>query len=201
MLTVVMLFIFAAVLGTSLREGLWSNTIRLFNVIFAGLAASTLGPSMAATFRGLFSSRAFFFNFLALWLVFWVVCGLLQVSTNKLSQVKVKFDPKVNLYGGYACAFILACVFTSFSLFTMHQAPLGEKFMFKSFQSSDRMLMGTAPDRQWYAFYSYVGGGAMGGSEKPKSFDEYRRGCDEFRRALQENVEKTGSTAIQASLK
>ncbi len=197
MFTVVVIFIFAAVLGTAMREGLWSNTLRLFNVIFAGLVASTLGPSVAVTLRGLAPSRAFFFNFLALWLIFWIVCGLLQVSTNKLSTVKVKFDPKVNLYGGYAMAFLLACVFTSFAMFTMHQAPLAKSFMFKGFQSSERMVMGTAPDRQWYTFYSYVGGGAMGGATEAKSFDEYRRGCDNFRSALEQHVDQSGgSTAV-----
>lgn len=196
MLNVVILFIFAAVLGTSLREGLWSNTIRIFNVIFAALAASTLGPGIASTLRGIDPAHAVFFYFLAMWLTFWIFCGLLQISTNKLSTVKVKFDPKVNLYGGYAAAFVLACVFTSFTMFSLHQAPLAKSFMYKGFKSSERMILGTAPDRQWYSFYSYVGGGSMGGSTKAKSFDEYRRGCDSFRSAVEENVSKTGSVLI-----
>lgn len=196
MLNVVVLFIFAAVLGAALRDSLWSNTIRFFNVLFGGLAASTLGPSIAAALRGVAPSRAFFFYFLSLWLVFWIVCGLLQVTTNKLSCVKVKFDPKVDLYGGYVAAFLMACVFTSFTMFTLHQAPLAKSFMFKSFNSSERMILGTAPDRQWYAFYSYVGGGAMGGSQDAKGFDDYRRGCDAFRAAVEDNVNKTGTTGI-----
>ncbi|MBQ2822915.1 MAG: hypothetical protein IJF17_15190 [Thermoguttaceae bacterium] len=196
MLNVVILFIFAAVLGAALRDSLWSNTIRFFNVLFGALAASTLGPSIAAMLRGIAPSRAFFFYFLAMWLVFWVVCGLLQVTTNKLSRVKVKFDPKVDLYGGYAAAFLMACVFTSFTMFTLHQAPLAKSFMFKSFNSSERMILGTAPDRQWYTFYAYVGGGAMGGSQEAKDFEAYRRGCDSFRGAVEDNVKKTGTTGI-----
>ena len=175
MLNVVILFIFAAVLGVALRDSLWSNTIRFFNVLFGALAASTLGPSIAAMLRGIAPSRAFFFYFLAMWLVFWVVCGLLQVTTNKLSRVKVKFDPIVDLYGGYAAAFLMACVFTSFTMFTLHQAPLA---------------------KSWYTFYAYVGGGAMGGSQEAKDFEAYRRGCDSFRGAVEDNVKKTGTTGI-----
>ena len=200
MFIAVVFFVFAAVSGSALRDGLWCNTIRFFNMVFAGLVASSLAPGIAAAIRSFSSSRAFFFNFAMLWLVFWVVCGLLQVTTNKLSNVKVKFDPKVNLYGGYVMAFLLACAYTSFAMFTFHQAPLGKNFMFGGFQSDQRMMMGTAPDRQWYTFYSYVGGGAMGGSNEAKSFDEYRAGCDKFRSAVDENVEKTGSTAINVSL-
>ena len=75
-------------------------------------------------------------------------------------------------------------------------SPLAKSFMYKGFKSSERMILGTAPDRQWYSFYSYVGGGSMGGSTKAKSFDEYRRGCDSFRSAVEENVSKTGSVLI-----
>ena len=191
----VLFFIFAAVLGTALRDTLWCNTLKLFNVIFAGLAASSLGPVLAHTMRTLWGSRAIYFTFLALWFVFWIVCGLLQTATNKLSRVKVKFNPKVNLYGGYVAALLLALTFLSFSIFTMHQAPLAEKFMFKGFNSNG-MMTGA-----WYNFYAYVGGGAMAGSNEAKSFDEYRRGCDEFRRTLEKHVEATGTTASEMTFK
>ncbi len=196
MFTVVTIFIFAGVLGATMRDGLWSNTLRFFNVLFAALVASTLSEPVAGGLRGMVESRSFFFNFLALWLIFWLVCGLLQVSTNKISRVKVKFDPKVNLYGGYAMAFLLAFLFLSFSMYTMHQAPLGKQFLFKGFQSNSRMFFGTAPDRQWYTFYSYVGGGSMGSGVKTKSFDDYRREYDNFRSAIDYCVETTETTAI-----
>lgn len=189
----VLFFIFAAVLGTVLRDSLWCNTLRFFNVIFAALAASTLGPVIAHTLRSFWGSRAFFFNFLALWFVFWVVCGLLQTATNKLSRVKVKFNPKVNLYGGYVAALLVALTFFSFSVFTMHQAPLAKNFMFNGFHSNGTMTS------VWYNFYSYVGGGALAGDKEAKSFDEYRRDCDEFRSMLEKHAEATGTTAINTT--
>lgn len=189
----VLFFIFAAALGTVLRDTLWCNTLRLFNVIFAGLAASSLGPVLAHTMRSVWGSRAFFFNFLAIWFVFWIVCGLLQTATAKLSRVKVKFNPKVNVYGGYVAAFLIAVTFLSFSIFTMHQAPLAKNFMYKGFQS-DGMMTGV-----WYNFYAYVGGGALASDKETKSFDEYRRDCDAFRDTLEKHANATGTTAAEMS--
>ena len=41
----------------------------------------------------------------------------------------------------------------------------------------------------------------MAGSNEAKSFDEYRRGCDEFRRTLEKQVNATGTTASEMTFK
>ena len=75
----------------------------------------------------------------------------------------------------------------------MHQAPLAKNFMFKGFDSNGMMTS------TWYNFYAYVGGGALAGNNEAKSFDEYRRDCDEFRSKLEQHADATGTTAINTT--
>lgn len=190
-LTILLLAVFLGVYGSSMRDGLWTNTLRLVNVILSATVASSLGEPTAKFLEGYAYSWYFFLNFLGVWLIFVLVYAFLRTVTDKLSKVKVRFLGIVNTVGSHASAVIMAYTFTCFVLFTLHQAPLGKTFMGGGFNTENRMFFGLAPDRQWESYMALVSGGAYFSDEK-KVFDpdKYQKGFTKFRGNLQAHVEK-----------
>lgn len=199
-LNVVLLFVFLGVFGSTMREGLWNNTVRLLNLIFAATIATSLGEPVAKLLTTLYEPCYFFYNFLGTWLVFGIVFLLLRELTTRLSTVQVKFHSMANLYGSYGVSFLLSLVFVSFLLFTMHQAPLSEHFMRGDFQQDQRMFFGLAPDRQWHDYFSMVSAGAYAGAEGT-AFDpnnDYGKRYARYRAALEKQATEKETSTIGA---
>ncbi|MDO4573884.1 MAG: CvpA family protein [Planctomycetia bacterium] len=197
---VILLLVFLGVLGSTMRDGLWNNTIRILNFVFAATLATSLGEPVAKLLCSLFGAAYFYYNYLALWLVFALAYMLLHELTRRLSQVEVKFHSQANLYGGYAASALLSFLFLSFALFAMHQAPLGEHFLFGGFDQNSRMFFGTAPDRQWHDYMSWVSRGAYSAGQGT-AFDpnnDYGKRYGRFRADLQEYNETKGTTGFDA---
>ncbi len=192
MLIFFLIVIFLAVFGCTMMDSLWGNTLRLVNLIFSATIATTFGEPVAAYLENLSLSPYFFYNFIGVWFVFVLAYAFFRFATQQLSRVNVKFDPRVNKYGGKAVAALTAWVFVCFALFTMHQAPLGEKFMFGGFTPQDRMFFGLAPDRQWHDYMCWVSKGVYFPGEEnvfdPK--DDYYKRYAGFRRSMEMYVKK-----------
>jgi len=172
MLTLLLVFIFAACVGFLYNEGMWGNAIRLVNVVTAALLATNYFEPAAQVLEDWFPSFTYFVDFLALWGLFAVLLAVLLAATDWVSRVKVRFVP------------IVKRNFLSF---------MG------GFQPEQRMFFGLAPDRQWLAFTQKMSRGSFsrsGGRPDENVFD--RRG--EFmpkyasrRTNLEKNLATTGS--------
>lgn len=192
MLTFFLFVIFFGVFGSIMMDGLWGNTLRLVNIIFSATLATAFGEPLAAMFESLLYTPYFFYNFVCLWLVFGLSYAFFRFATQQLSRVNVKFDPRLNKYGSKVAALLTAWIFVCFTLFTMHQAPLAEKFMRGAFDPNARMCLGLAPDRQWHDYMSWVSSGVYFANENrvfdPK--DDYYARYARFRGSLERYVEK-----------
>lgn len=145
LLTVLLL----AVVASLSREGLWSNLITLFNVILAGMLATNFYDAAAAWLSKSLPAVAYFSDFVCLWLIFAVVLGVFQATTQSVSKVRVKFIKQVDVAGSWILAIWVGWVTVCFATMTLHTAPLARGFMWNGFAPEVRMYMGLAPDRKW----------------------------------------------------
>ena len=121
---ILMLIILGATIAFSVKDGIWTNLIRLFNLIFSGLIATTYFETLADILEGYASSFTYLVDFLSIWLIFIGVYAILRMLTNKISLVKVWFPGIIDKWGGVALAVVLGFTMLSFSVFALYTAPL-----------------------------------------------------------------------------
>lgn len=168
-----MLVILAACIGVLYPEGLWSNVIRLVNVVTAGLIAMNFFEPLARwieTWGEWFASATYFWDFISLWILFGVSMIVMRLATDSISRVKVRFLKVVDRAGSAFFATLVGWVMVCFVMATLHTAPLAARFLFGGFDPSRRMLV-LGPDRQWLGFVQGASKGPFARGEKVV-FDE-----------------------------
>jgi uncharacterized membrane protein required for colicin V production len=153
-LNIVLLLIFFAVLGSLVREGLWSNAIKLFNVMMAAMLATNYFEPLADWLTAKQPTFTYVWDLLTVWAIFCVTLAVLQTITDRLSHVQVRFRKPVETAGGIFFACWVGWLMVCFTTFTLHMAPLSRSFLDGSFQAEpdSEMFFGLAPDRKWLAF-------------------------------------------------
>ena len=153
-LNIVLLVVFFAVLASLVREGLWSNAIKLFNVMMAAMLATNYFEPLADWLTTKQPTFTYVWDLIAVWGIFCVVLAVMQLITDRLSHVKVRFRKPVETAGGIFFACWVAWIMVCFTTFTLHMAPLSRSFLDGSFQAApdSEMFFGLAPDRKWLAF-------------------------------------------------
>jgi uncharacterized membrane protein required for colicin V production len=207
LLNLLLLVIFAACVGFGYRNGLWSNAIRLVNVITAALLATNFFEPVADWLQGLAGSYQYFMDLVALWGLFVVFLGGMSLLTDFASRVKVRFATVVDRVGAAFFSAWVGWVMIGFTLATLHTAPLPREFLFHNFQAEQRMFFGLAPDRQWLAFVQKMSRGPLCRSA---TADQWRREATVFdpagefmikyatrRTVLEEHAAKTGTVRTQ----
>jgi uncharacterized membrane protein required for colicin V production len=169
-LPLLLLVVFAACVGVLYPEGLWSNAVRLINVVTAALVATNFFEPVARWLDGMADSFTYFWDFIALWGLFCVAMVVMRVATDLISRVKVRFLKIVDRVGGAVFAVLVGWAMVCFVTMTLHTAPLAKGFLFGGFDPSRKMFFGLAPDRQWLSFVQHVSKGPFSWSE-PKVFD------------------------------
>jgi hypothetical protein len=144
-----MLMAYVAMLYT---EGMWSNAIRLINVVTAALLATNFFEPVAQWLDDWDHARSYVWDFLTLWGLFAALMMLFRLATDQISQVKVRFLEVVDKVGSAFFAIWVGWVMICFMMMTLHTAPLARNFLFGGFQPEQRMFLGLAPDRQWLGF-------------------------------------------------
>jgi hypothetical protein len=153
-ITLLMLLVLFACVATLYADGLWSNAIRLINVITAALLAMNFFEPLADRLQKWQPSYTYVWDFVSLWLLFAIISVILRVLTDFLSRVKVRFLKIVDRIGSGLLSLWIGWVMVCFTLTTLHTAPLPRNFLGNTngFKAEERMVMGFAPDRQWLGF-------------------------------------------------
>ena len=199
LLTTLLILIFLGVLGSTMMDSLWGNTLRFLNLIFAATLATAFGEPLAKFMETMMFKGYFFYNFVGIWFAFALAYAFFRFATQRLSRVNVKFHSLANMYGGKALSVLIAMVFVSFLVFTLHQAPLGRNFM--GFKETDRMFFGTAPDRQWHSYMSWVSSGVYFPDEKSQfdPNDDYAKRYSKFRASMQAYVTDKAAVGVESA--
>jgi hypothetical protein len=154
--------VLAASVGFLYAEGMWSNAIRLINAVTAGLLATNYWEPLARTAeKCVGESFTFFWDFLCFWGLFAVTTVVLQLLTNKVSRVKVRFLNIADRIGSGVFAFAVGWVMVSLITFSLHTAPLCRNFLFEGFKPGEANFLGTAPDNMWLNFAEHTSRGVF----------------------------------------
>jgi hypothetical protein len=187
MLTLFLLLIFAACIGLLYTEGMWSNAIRLVNVVTAGLLATSYFEATAGMLEGMMPSYTYVCDFLAVWLLFALFMVVFRLLTDTISRVKVRFLGLADRIGSVFFAVLVGWVMMCFTGMTLHTAPLARSFM-GGYSPESRMFLGLAPDRQWLAFVQRVSLGqfsrGMSEEDRKKNLYGQREGDKDWEKKL-----------------
>jgi uncharacterized membrane protein required for colicin V production len=198
---VTMLLILFAVVATCFSEGIWSNAVRLVNVVMAGLLAMNFFEPLARWLDDWDKSYTYLWDFLALWGLFAIFVLIFREITDRVSRVKVRFLKVADRVGGVLLSVIVGWVVVCFTMTTLHTAPLGRNFMWEAFSSDtqERMLFGTGPDRQWLGFTRNLSTAAFSRTGEFNEFDPKNDFMQKYatrRSQLEEHIKKTDSLRV-----
>ncbi len=201
LLPFLMLLIMFAVVATSYNEGMWSNAIKLINVVTAALLATNYFEPLARWLDGWQPTYTYLWDFLSLWLLFSLFMLIFRLLTDTLSRVKVRFLKIADRIGSGILSVWIGWVMICFTLMTLHTAPLSKNFLFEGFKTGteERMFLGLAPDRCWLGFVQQMSQKAFARST-PKVFDPNADFMPKYatRRAnLEEHIAKTNALRVR----
>ncbi len=184
LLPLLMLGIIAACAGTLYPEGLWSNAVRLVNVIFAALLAVNFWEPLARWAEQMEPTFTFFWDFLCLWGLFCVFLVIFRLLTDFISRVKLRFRKIVDRIGSAFLSLWVGYVMVCFTMFTLHTAPLAERFMGGGFQPGENNFFFLAPDLQWAGFVQKMSLGPFCRTLTDEELSQYGPAAEESEKHL-----------------
>jgi uncharacterized membrane protein required for colicin V production len=161
-------------LAMTVREGLWSNTLTLINVIISGLVAfGFYSPLVAYLDEDVTSGQhTYWLDFALIWALFAVTMLVLRTLMAAASKTRLRFKNPIDTYAGPAVGFIAAWVLAAFTLATLHTSPMpknqfGGKLVYND---ADTASFITSPDAAWLRFIERVNPAAALGSGSTDGF-------------------------------
>jgi uncharacterized membrane protein required for colicin V production len=153
------------------REGLWSNSIKLVNIITSGLVAfGFYSPLTIYLDEMTGGSNTYWLDFVIIWALFVVTMVILSELTKRASRTRMRFKNPIDPVGGPLVGLIAAWVLSAFVMATLHASPMPRdafsgKLVAPAEVNSAFAL--TAPDAGWLKFVDRVAGlDALGPSDK-----------------------------------
>lgn len=173
LLPLLMLLIIFACVASCYAEGLWSNAVRLINIITAAMLATSFYEPVAQWLDGWDKSYTYLWDFLSLWGLFCIFLLIFRELTDRISHVSVRFLKIADRIGSGVLSLWIGWVMVCFIMTTLHTAPLGRNFFFGGFttKADERMIFGMGPDRQWLGFMQKMSTGAFAGTDVNSEFD------------------------------
>jgi hypothetical protein len=152
-LNIVLIVIVVFIFGALWNQGLWNNTISLFNVILAAIIATCFFEPVAQLLTTMaLPSAVHAWDILSAGLLFIVSYSVLKLLTDRLSKYRVRFHPVAEKVGGAIVALWIGWTAVCFICFTLHLAPLTRNFLNGGFNAEEKMFFGLQPDRLWLGF-------------------------------------------------
>jgi hypothetical protein len=151
-LVVLYVALIGAIVALIGKEGLWSSTIVLINVVTAALLATNFWEPMTGWADSQFPSLVHVTDFLIIWSLFALFYSIMRVLTDFVSPLRVRFPNPLNKAGGYVMSAIVGWVIVCFLAMTMHMAPLAREFLGGMWVAEKPSVFGLSPDRQWLGF-------------------------------------------------
>ena len=154
-LCVLIIFVFFAGLAMTVNEGLWSNSISVMLIMLSGVLAILLGPPLGLMGQDKLAKGpefTWYFTFAGVWLVFFVTMMILRVLADRLSRVRMRFVPPLEMVAGPLMGLLVGTMFASFLTFTLatHPVKAGEWKLEAGTWQETLMTKGSTP------FYSVL---------------------------------------------
>ena len=164
--TVYGIVIFAG-LAMMVREGLWSNTIMLVNIIISGLVAfGFYSPLVIYLDEMADGEHTYWLDFAVIWALFVVAMLICRALTGAASKTRLRFKNPIDPVGGPLVGLIAAWVLAAFTTATLHTSPMGKeafsgKLVYTDVASQSAF---TSPDAAWLRFFETMSQPAALGS-------------------------------------
>lgn len=129
-LCVLLFFIFFAGVAMTVNEGTWTNAVNFMLIVLSGLAAVAFGYPLGAFAQEKFQKPAeftWYFYFAGVWLVFFVTIMVVRLASERLSKVRMKFVPPLEMVAGPLMGLLVATMFTSFFAWTLLKMPIAAR--------------------------------------------------------------------------
>lgn len=151
------LIILFAGLAMTVREGLWSNTLTLINILISGLMAFGLYSPLVAYLDEEQTSgqHTYWLDFAILWAIFAVTMLVCRTLTAAFSKTRMRFKHPIDPVGGPAVGFLAAWVLAAFAMATLHTSPMPKDAFGGNLVSDsdvDKAFFLTSPDAAWIRF-------------------------------------------------
>jgi hypothetical protein len=176
MYTVVYALVLFAGLAMTVREGLWSNTITLFNVLISGLIAFAFYSPVAGWLDVLLDGEfTYVLDFVLVWVLFIAVMVILRSLTKAASTTRMRFRHPIDPVGGPLIGLIAAWTLAGFVTATLHMAPLskevfGSALVYTANEHINHSSL-TAPHLGWLKYVKRVSNPVSLGSGGTDRFD------------------------------
>ncbi|HVT26669.1 MAG TPA: CvpA family protein [Lacipirellulaceae bacterium] len=156
------------------REGLWSNTLNLLNIIISGLVAFAFySPIVAYLDEDVTNGQhTYWLDFAVIWALYAVAMVVMRTLMGAASKTRLRFKNPIDPVGGPLMGFIAAWILAAFTLATLHVAPMGkEAFSGKLVYSNvDSASFITQPDATWLKFIQAMSKPSAMGAESVDHF-------------------------------
>jgi uncharacterized membrane protein required for colicin V production len=156
-LAIYVIVVFAG-LAMTVREGVWSNTLTLINVIVSGLVAfGFYSPLVVYLDESVTDGQhTYWLDFAIIWALYAVTMLVQRSLMAAASKTRLRFKHPIDPVGGPIIGFAAAWVLAAFTLATLHTAPMpkngfGGKLVTSSEVDSASFI--TAPDAAWIRFF------------------------------------------------
>jgi Colicin V production protein len=142
-------------LAMTVREGLWSNTLLLVNIIISGLVSfGFYSPLVIYLDEMSDGEHTYWLDFAVIWALYAAAMVVCRTLTAAASKTRMRFKNPIDPVGGPLIGLIAAWVFAAFTLATLHTSPMpknafGGKLIHDDVESAS---MFTSPDAAWLRF-------------------------------------------------
>jgi uncharacterized membrane protein required for colicin V production len=173
MYTVIYLVVWFAGLAMMVREGLWSNTISLVNILVSGLVAFACYSPLAIYLDEMLNGEyTYLIDFVTIWGLFVVTMIVCRLVTGFASGTRMRFKNPIDPVGGPVMGVLASWALAGFVMATLHTAPMPkDAFGGGLIYTQDEVTSNSAlfnPDLGWLRFVQRV--------TKPDSFGHAKGG-------------------------
>jgi uncharacterized membrane protein required for colicin V production len=121
-----------ASIAMMVREGLWSNTLTLVNIIISGLVSFGFYSPLVIYLNEEMTDgqHTYWLDFAIIWALYIVTFVIIRALTAAASKTRMRFKNPIDPVGGPAMGVLAAWVLACFTLATLHVSPMPGKDVF-----------------------------------------------------------------------
>lgn len=166
MLNFLFILVLLITIALLFREGLWTNVLTLFLAVTSGIVATNYFEPLTRLLGENVQFMDYNWDVVAFGLIFAAAFFLLRTLTLAVAPLRVKFEPRVDRYGGALVAAWTGWVAVCIISFAMHVAPMSRVYVGGSFDPEQPIFFGFAPDRLWLGFAQKISNGGGWGTNE-----------------------------------
>jgi uncharacterized membrane protein required for colicin V production len=172
-LAIYLIVLFAA-WAMMVREGLWSNSIALVNILVSGLVAFGFYAPLTIYLDEYFDGQyTYVLDFVVIWFLYAVTMVICRSVMGAASKTRMRFKHPIDPVGGPLVALVAAWVLASIVMASLHTSPMGkDAFGGALVKPADVASASafTSPDAAWLRFFERISNAEALGSESTGKF-------------------------------